>query len=92
MWGLEHSTPAARLERLGSRSSKEELPKVTVVTRIARYSYGVAVSWPFEPGKHVLSDKVWDPASNSWKADNQVYWLIEKVLDLEYVANYVSSD
>ena len=79
MWGLEHSASTKPLAGLSPWSSKEEKPPVTVKSRIARYSYGVEVSFPFESGKHLLADRVWDAASNSWKADHQVYWLIKKV-------------
>lgn len=80
MWGLEHSTPPRQVTSEGNWAPQEAKPEVTVKARIARYSYGVAVSPPFESGKHSPTDRRFDAASNSWKADNQVYWLIKKVL------------
>jgi hypothetical protein len=64
LWGLEHSlqTPA---------------PNKTVISRIARYSYGLICSQPFEESKHLVSDK-FRGKKGDWRADNQMIWFLRR--------------
>jgi hypothetical protein len=65
MWGLEHSehTPNARK---------------TVSARLARYSYGIPVSVPFNPKVHLQGDRILDNAEGIWRANNQMKWLLKR--------------
>jgi hypothetical protein len=67
MWGLEHSehTPTARK---------------TVSTRLARYSYGMAISTPFDPKIHLMEDRILDQSEGIFRANNQMKWLLKRVI------------
>lgn len=66
MWGLEHSSHIT--------SSKK-----TVSARVARYSYGIAVSEPFDSSIHLTEDRFLDPAEGIYRATNQMKWLLRRV-------------
>lgn len=65
LWGLEHS------------KSFEIVP--TVTERLARYSYGIEKTVPYDAKKHRSTDAYWSPAQQKHMAQNQMYWFIRKV-------------
>jgi hypothetical protein len=66
MWGLEHSeyTPTTRK---------------TVSTRLARYSYGVAIAPLFDPKVHLMEDRILDESEGVFRANDQMKWLLKRV-------------
>lgn len=69
MWGLEHSQP--------HHASGPSRPK-TVVSRIARYSYGIRCTLPFDHSKgHLPQDRFMD-VKGEWRANNQMIWKLRK--------------
>jgi hypothetical protein len=65
MWGLENS-------------ASNPASKKTVVSRIARYSYGVTFASPYDESKgHLVQDRRRGPRGE-WRAINQMGWLLEK--------------
>lgn len=52
---------------------------VGVRSRISRASYGVVCQEDFDDSKHLAEDKFWDDEQQSWKAKNQMKWLVRKV-------------
>jgi hypothetical protein len=65
MWGLEHS---------------EQYPtaKKTVVSRIARHSYGLVVSRTWEIAEGALEKDRRRGTRGEWRADNQMHWMLRK--------------
>jgi hypothetical protein len=65
MWGLEHShqNPARRK---------------TVKSRIARYSYGVRCTLPFDHSKGHLPQDRFMNVKGEWRANNQMIWKLRK--------------
>lgn len=67
LWGLEHS----------------DLPSVTgsptVVSRLSRYSYGMAFSQVYDHKKHLLQDRYMDTAEGIYRANGQMTWLLRRV-------------
>ncbi|KAF2643572.1 actin-like ATPase domain-containing protein [Massarina eburnea CBS 473.64] len=65
MWGLENSPNST-------------YTKKTVKARLARYSYGLCYSVPFNESKgHLMQDR-WRSPTGTWMARNQMGWLIQK--------------
>jgi hypothetical protein len=65
MWGLEHS-------------QRSPAPKKTVKSRIARYSYGIKCSQPFDYSKgHKIEDSFID-RKGEWRAKDQMIWKLKK--------------
>jgi hypothetical protein len=52
---------------------------ISVVSTVARQSLGIMFRTPFEVGKHLECDKVWDETREIWLADEQMSWYLEKV-------------
>ncbi|KAF4945169.1 hypothetical protein FSARC_14493 [Fusarium sarcochroum] len=72
LWGLEHANKPLRVS-LGSSMGVPGGPSPTVTGRISKYSYGVAVSVPFDLSRHLL-----DEATNDYRASNQMCWLLRR--------------
>lgn len=70
MWGLENAHSES-LSALGAN------PK-TVVSRLARFNYGICLAIPFDPSVHQSKDRVTHPNGGQY-ADNQMDWIILKV-------------
>ncbi|KAI8713929.1 hypothetical protein NCS52_01239000 [Fusarium sp. LHS14.1] len=68
-WGLEHAN---------GQPGASTAPVPTVTGRISKYSYGVPVSVPFEPSRHLWADRFLDPATNKYYAGNQMQWLLRR--------------
>ncbi|KAF1348323.1 hypothetical protein EJ07DRAFT_160131 [Lizonia empirigonia] len=65
LWGLEHS-------------QQNPAPSKTVKSRIARYSYGIRASLPFDESKgHLARDRFRD-VKGMWRANNQMSWHLRK--------------
>ncbi|KAF2624867.1 actin-like ATPase domain-containing protein [Macroventuria anomochaeta] len=65
MWGLEHS-------------QQNPSPRRTVKSRIARYSYGIVCTLPFDESKgHLLRDRI-RGSRGEWRAANQMSWMLKK--------------
>ena len=67
MWGLEHS------------EISPSLASPTVVSRLSRYSYGMAFSHNYDPKKHLVEDVYLDTADGQYRAKNQMTWLLRRV-------------
>ncbi|KAH7081489.1 hypothetical protein BKA63DRAFT_462626 [Paraphoma chrysanthemicola] len=65
IWGLENS-------------GKVHTAKKTVVSRIARYSYGVTFATIYDESKGHLPQDRWRDTRGTWRAINQMGWLLEK--------------
>ncbi len=79
MWGLEHA------DHFGTKAHTNETPiPKTVVSRLARYSYGSAFALPYNPFVHLPKDKLQDPATGEWLAKNQMIWLLKRVRAQRY--------
>ncbi|PNS16894.1 Heat shock protein 12B [Sphaceloma murrayae] len=50
----------------------------SVASRKARHHYGVVFDDVFNPSKHPESCKKWDGFAETWRAADQMYWLINK--------------
>ena len=68
LWGLEHSERAAAVK---------DIP--TVTSRLSRYSYGILVSEPYDSSKHLVQDRFYDELEDSYRAENQIKWLLKRV-------------
>lgn len=65
MWGLEHSQQSPALKK-------------TVKSRIARYSYGIECTLPFDASKgHLVKDRFVD-RKGQVRANNQMIWKLKK--------------
>lgn len=64
MWGLEHSKKTPALKK-------------TVKSRIARYSYGIVCSQPFDHSRHLIQDRYVNVAGEYWAKD-QMIWKLRK--------------
>jgi hypothetical protein len=42
-------------------------------------SYGINFQTPFVEGKHDVRDKTWDERAHTFKATNQILWLLKEV-------------
>ncbi|KAI0453565.1 hypothetical protein F5B21DRAFT_525719 [Xylaria acuta] len=51
---------------------------VKVHTRVARLSYGWRFRAEFDETIHDIRDRIWDDLDGSWKADNQMEWVIKR--------------
>lgn len=51
----------------------------TVTSRLSRYSYGMAFSHPYDPKKHLIEDCYLDTSDGSYKAKDQMKWLLKRV-------------
>ncbi|KAI1464857.1 uncharacterized protein F4812DRAFT_462181 [Daldinia caldariorum] len=87
MWGLEQvRKPLSQTEKgLPPYSAIDNAgipatPKMdsTIVSRISRYSYGVPVMENFDPKKHLWRDRILDPSTGQYAADNQMRWLLKR--------------
>ena len=67
LWGLEHS-------ELPSNISTP-----TVVSRLSRYSYGMAFSVIYDPARHLSEDVYLDTAEGTYRAKDQMTWLLKRV-------------
>ena len=67
LWGLEHSDITYNIST------------PTVVSRIARYSYGMALSHIYDPAKHLPEDVYLDTAEGVYRAKDQMNWLLKRV-------------
>ncbi|CAG8962469.1 hypothetical protein HYFRA_00014199 [Hymenoscyphus fraxineus] len=63
----------AGLEGIGGALGRP--PKV--VSRIARYSYGFAVSTLFDPSEHLPEDRYLCESEGVYRANNQMMWILE---------------
>ncbi len=68
LWGLEHSQLTAAVK-----------DNPTVTSRLSRYSYGLQVATPYDPSKHLVQDRFYDKVVGTYKADNQMDWLLKRV-------------
>lgn len=73
MWGLEHSSLTTR---------KNEIRAMTTVSRLSRYSYGLSLSNDYDPTQHLPIDKYYDEHEGTWKAGNQMTWLLKRVMPI----------
>lgn len=71
LWGLEHS----------DQTSITSSP--TVVSRLSRYSYGMALSQIYDPTRHLSEDVYLDTADGTYKARGQMKWLLRRVRPTE---------
>ncbi|KAJ4418730.1 hypothetical protein N0V82_005403 [Gnomoniopsis sp. IMI 355080] len=55
---------------------------VEIRSRVARASYGIVCREAWDPTKHSIEDKIFDPQQQLWKATNQMKWLINEGDDL----------
>ncbi|KAI8228109.1 hypothetical protein K4K54_002426 [Colletotrichum sp. SAR 10_86] len=71
---------------------------VSVKSRIARVSYGVAMSVKFDPKKHLAEDKFWCDVAQRYMAGSQMEWFLEQGTDIstaepvrrDYVCRYAT--
>jgi hypothetical protein len=68
-WGLERAN-----DSMGHAAKNS-----TVVSRIARYSYGFRVNQVFDPNVHSFQDRWWDDERGQWMARNQMAWILKRV-------------
>ncbi|KAM0796671.1 hypothetical protein BDR22DRAFT_866080 [Usnea florida] len=66
LWGLEHSD-------LNSVTSSP-----TVVSRLSRYSYGVAFTQVYDPTRHLSEDVYLDTTDGTHRARGQMEWLLKR--------------
>jgi len=56
----------------------EQNHATSFISRIARISYGIVLSMPFNNSIHRTSEKVWDEAKSQWLASGQMKWLLKR--------------
>lgn len=78
MWGLEHPDPTTTTGDLLSPSSALSASP-TVVSRLSRYSYGMALDEPFDMSRHRVEDCYRDEETGRWMAKDQMTWLLKRV-------------
>ena len=52
---------------------------VSVISTIARASLEVRFHEPFEEGKHLEEDKLWNEDEGRYYAEDQMWWYLRKV-------------
>ena len=70
LWGLEHSELTAAVN-----------DNPTITSRLSRYSYGIVVSVPYDPSKHLVQDRFHDAVEGIDRAANQMQWFLKRVRD-----------
>lgn len=63
----------------GNDSMGRAAKNSTVISRIARYSYGFCVNQIFDPNVHGVQDRWWDDERGQWMATNQMAWILKRV-------------
>ncbi|MCJ1459513.1 hypothetical protein MMC28_009892 [Mycoblastus sanguinarius] len=66
LWGLEHSNLTSVIS------------SPTVVSRISRYSYGMAFYRNYDASRHLVEDRFWDTVEGKYKARDQMVWLMKR--------------
>lgn len=56
--------------------------QLAITNRIARKSYGVTYSAPWQFTEHSIEDSYLDEVTYEWMARGQMDWFIEKVSDI----------
>lgn len=62
-----------------ARKRKGVAPQVTVSQRIARRSYGFAFNAVWDPKIHNAEDRYWCEVERTWRATNQMEWVLKQV-------------
>ncbi|KAI0883273.1 actin-like ATPase domain-containing protein [Annulohypoxylon maeteangense] len=61
-----------------ARREKLPVPPIAVTSTISRANFGVEFLAPFEKGKHLEEDRVWDFDEDVWMARNQMHWYLKR--------------
>ena len=77
MWGLERQRPRPDT----NSTSIAKFPQSTVISRKARYSYGVMLNEFFDNKHHDVNDRFFDEQRDEWMAREQMSWFIKQVSD-----------